>query len=222
MNNNRYSKVDNEIRAELMQYAVEKYGCKFEEVFYETAADATQNYVLCLRDEKGRVFNVYEDGKTGDRTDDYKNSIVNQKVYDYLKNYLSAECAAGEIAVKAIMNIAAEVDELEKMTAQECVDRFGLYSLVFVYHIDGAKGSIEANSVQIIEAYHKLRKFTGSSIDFNVVVTSGDAKNVKNVRMNMLHRYSRSWYVYEEVQEYIACGNPKLTDTESVLALIKE
>lgn len=222
MNNNKLSRIDQQIKTELMQYAVTRYGREFEEVFYETAIDATQSYVLCLTDMQGRVFNVYEHAETGARTDDYKNSIADHKMRDFLKDYLGLDILGGEIGVMAVMHLPVELEVLEKMSAQECIDQFGLYSLIFVYQFDGEKGSIEKNSEKILEIYQKLQKINADTIDFNVVVTSGDATAVQNTRVNMRYRYSGNWYSYDCVQEYISDANPKLTDVTDIVALVKE
>ena len=79
------------VKSELMQYVMKKYGGEYDEIFYETAADATQSYVLCLKDKGGYIFNVYEHAGTGKITDDYKDSVVDDKLHDYLLEYLFEE-----------------------------------------------------------------------------------------------------------------------------------
>jgi len=222
MNTNHYSEADQTIRSELMQYAVYQYGGVFEEVYYETAADATQNYVLCLKDTQGRIFNVYENAENGIRTDDYKDSIVDAKMRSYLEDALIKDGLCGKIGVMAVMNVDSEINVLEVMSIQECVEQYGLYSLIFVYHIDGEKGSIKENAEKILSLYRKLQKIDTETIDFNVVVTSGEATKVEGVRTNMRHRYSGSWYAYEEVQEYISVVNPVIADVNALAALIEE
>ncbi|MBQ1187067.1 MAG: hypothetical protein IIX54_05215 [Clostridia bacterium] len=220
MNTNEYSNVDNDIKTELMEYAVEQYGGTYQEVFYETAADATQNYVLCLKDEKGRIFNVFEDGESGRRTDDYKDCIVDSKMKAYLSNYLGLEEAA--IGVMAIMNIDIDVAELETMSAEECINKFGLYSLIFAYKFEGNKGSIANKGQEVVDIYTKLSGINTSTIDFNVVATSENAPSVDEVFENMRHRYSGSWYSCEGVQEYISTANPQLTTLDDLKSLVKE
>ena len=222
MNTNQYSDVDKEIKSELMQYAVTQYGGTYEEVFYETAADATQNYVLCLKDEQGRVFNVYEQGKTGKRTDDYKNCIVDAKLCEYLTTYLDINIDGASISSMAIMNINVDVEKLESMTINECIEQFGLYSLVFVCHFDGNAGSISANGEALLNAYQKLCNLNTETVDFNVVVTSGGSSDVTSVLQNMRHKYSGGWYSCAGVKEYISEANPKLDTLEDLNSLVKE
>lgn len=219
---NQYSDVDKEIKSELMQYAVTQYSGVYEEVFYETAADATQNYVLCLKDEQGRVFNVYEQGKTGKRTDDYKNCIVDVKMSEYLMSYLGLDIDSASISVIAIMNIDVDVEKVESMTLDECIEQFGLYSLVFVCHFDEKSGSISSNGEALVNAYQKLRELDTDTVDFNVVVTSGESSDVTSVLQNMRHKYSGSWYSCESVKEYISEANPKLDTLEDLNSLVKE
>ena len=222
MNRNQYSDVDNKIKSELMQYAVTKYGGVYEEVFYETAADATQNYVLCLKDEQGRTFNVYEQGKTGKRIDDYKNCIVDVKMREYLTSYLGLDIEGASISVMAVMNIKVDVNKLESMSLSECVEQFGLYSLVFVCHFDERAGSISTNGEALVNAYQKLCDLDTETVDFNVVVTSGESSDVISILQNMRHKYSGSWYNCEGVNEYISEANPKLDTLEDLNALVKE
>lgn len=222
MNTNQYSDVDKEIKSELMQYAVTQYGGIYEELFYETAADATQNYVLCLKDEQGRVFNVYEQGKTGKRTDDYKNCIVDSKITEYLSSYLDLDIQGISISAMAVMNIDVDVDKLESMSLTECIEQFGLYSLVFVCHFDEKNGSISTNGETLVNAYQKLRELDTDTVDFNVVVTSGESSDVTSVLQNMRHMYSGSWYSCESVKEYISEVNPKLDTLEDLDSLVKE
>ena len=222
MNKNRYNDIDKAIRSQLMQYATEKYGGEYEEIFYETAADATQNYVLCLRDSKGRVFNVYEHAKTGKQTDDYIDSIIDNKMREYLLGYLDINITNSAIGAMAVMNVDVDIDVLENMSLEECMDRFGLYSLVFVYHIEGEKGSIYDQGEYLVEIYHKLRNLKTDTIDFNVVVTSGDASGVMDTLQNMRYKYSGNWYSCSGVQEYISAANPQLDTHEDLKCLVKE
>ena len=222
MNTNQYSDVDKKIKSELMQYAVTQYGGAYEEVFYETASDATQNYVLCLKDGQGRIFNVYEQGKTGKRTDDYKNCIVDVKMREYLSSYLDLDIEGASISVMAVMNVNVDVDKVESMSLSECIEQFGLYSLVFVCHFDEKAGTITANGEALVDAYQKLCELDTDTVDFNVVVTSGDSSSVFNILQNMRHKYSGSWYSCEGVKEYISEANPKLDTLEDLNALVKE
>ena len=88
----------------------------------------------------------------------------------------------------AVMNIDVEVDTLENMSLEECIERFGLYSLVFVYHMEGNKGSISNQGDHLLDIYHKLRALKTNTVDFNVVVSSGDASDVSDILQNMRHR----------------------------------
>ncbi len=222
MNTNQYSDVDKEIKSELMQYAVTQYGGVYEEVFYETAVDATQRYVLCLKDSQGRVFNVYEEGKSGERTDNYKNSIVDDKMQKHLSERLNIEIKDASFSVMTVMNINVDVDTLEAMSLQECLERFELYSLIFACHFEGEKGSIYNQAEAILDVYRQLGEIKTETIDFNVVVTSGDASDVMDTLQNMRYRYSGSWYTCENVQEYISKANPQLITIDDIKALVKE
>lgn len=222
MNTNQNNDVDREIKSALMQYAVAQYGGEYEEVYYETAVDATQNYVLCLKDEQGRIFNVYEQGKTGKRTDDYKNCIVDAKMREYLSSYLDLDIQGASISAMAVMNINVDVDKLESMSLSECIEQFGLYSLVFVCHFDEKAGSISDNGEALVKAYQKLRDLETETVDFNVVVTSGGSSNVSGILQNMRYKYSGSWYSCEGVKEYISEANPELDTLEDLNTLVKE
>ena len=222
METKQFSEIDNKIRGELMEYATEKYGRTFEEVFYETAVDATHSYTRCLKDSRGRIFNVYQGGESGRRTDDYENCIVDYKVKEYLSELIGEDMGSGSIGVMAVMNITEEIDALENMSAEECIRRFGLYSLIFVYHMEGERGTIAENRNAVLEIYKKLSTLDTSTIDFNVVVTSGDPSRVAGVLENMRLKYSGSWYSYETVAEYISRVNPGLTPVYDVESMVEE
>ena len=222
MNTNQNKDIDREIRSELMRYAVAQYGGEYEVVFYQTAVDATQSYVLCLRDKDGYIFNVYEHAETGNKIDDYKNCIVDKKMNEHLMKFLEIDEKDTSIASMAVMNISEDVDVLKNMTLEECVDKHTLFSLIFAYHFEGEKGSIISKADVLLDIYNKLCTINTDTIDFNVVVTSGDASEVVNVLNNMRYGYSGCWYSRANVMEYISEANPTLNTLDDLKAIVKE
>lgn len=222
MNTNKYSKEDMEIKARLMQYAEEKYGGSYQEVSYRTAADYTRSYDLCLKDSKGRIFNVSEDASSGFQHDDYLESIVDDKMRKYLLEYLDGMLNEYSISAMTSMDIFIDKESLEEMTINECIDKFGLESLVFVCQFDETKGRIKDRGEDLVKIYQKLREIGSKVINYNVVVTAGDDSEVKNIFKNMRDLYTGCWYTCKNVKEYIADAINPINTVEDLNLLVKE
>lgn len=222
MNTNKYSKEDMEIKARLMQYAVDKYGGEYTEIYYQRAVDSTRSHTLCLEDKKGRIFNVYEEFNPEYRYDDYLECIVDDKLKDYLLDSLSDELSKDSIGILSVSYVFDDLQRIEEMSLKECMEEFNLSKLIFVYHFEGEKGSIVENCDTLLKVYQKLRDMNFRNIVFNVVVTSGDSSEVNSVLQNMRYEYTGSWYSCENVQEYISKSNPNLQTSEDLKCLVKE
>ena len=211
-----------ENKERLMAYAVEKYGGDYTEMYYQRAVDRTRSYDLCLKDSKGRLFNVSEDAGSGFQYDDYLESIIDYKMRNYLIEYLGEMVNDFNISAMTSMNVFTDLETLEQMTIEKCIEEFGLSSLIFVCHFDESKGNIEEKSEELVEIYKKLCGIDTNVINFNVVVTTGDNSEVKQVLENMRGLYTCCWYNFKGVQEFISDALTPINSVEDLLSLVKE
>ena len=213
---------EQKIKERLMEYAEEKYGGDFTEMSYRRAVDKTRSYDLCLKDSQGRIFNVSEDASSGFHYDDYLECIVDHKMHDYLLEHLDGMSNDFNISIMSSMNVFTDKVTLEKMTIDECIKEFGLSSLIFVCHFDESNGNIAERGKELVDIYRKLCDIGAEVINFNVIVTSGEDSEVKNILTNMRDLYTGCWYTCKNVKEYVSDAFVSIDSVEDLLNLVKE
>ena len=208
------------IKERMMNYAIEKYGKDFTEVYFNRSDGMYAHHTLSLMDEDGLIFNVIEDS-VDFRYDDYLNSIADNMVKGYIKDYLGSDLNGCTIGVMSDANIHSSVEDIQSISFDEYMREYKPSSLVFVCNFNGRLGSIYDKSEVLLRVNKKLHDLDFDVIDFNIVVTSGYSEDVNNVISNMRCFYSLPWYSCSFVEEYVECvGSEPIRSREDLYSMV--
>ncbi len=112
--------------------------------------------------------------------------------------------------------------KISKMSLTECIENYGLNSIIFTCVINGEKGSIIENRNYILSIYEKLKTYHAKRIDFNVIVVNENNDEIDFIISTLRDSYTGNWYNLNSVAEYFSEVNPELENEELFYSMIKE
>lgn len=197
---------------DLENYASNKYGREFTIINFQAAKDETYTNILTLSDGE-YIFNIYQSGDNK-ASDDYPQSVVNQKMINYLKDDINYEY---DIFANFMFTNGNEMslEYVEESIASTILSDYSLLKIVIIIRVDSG---ISEHSDSLYNIYKEAMNLNPKYIDFEVIQTDDMSIDLKDMLNNLPAYYENEWNKYPEIEEYLCISDTNIT---SAIELIK-
>lgn len=225
---NTESSNQEELTADLLSYAENKYNQKFETVEFiegKKLGDGSITHTLVLKslENEKMIFNVKKYiGNETDYMDNFIEEIIANKLTEEFDEIIGKMPGELEFKVylfpdKKISNVV--YSEIEDKSIYEIINQYGAQKITTLLSVNGDNNYIKSNIDVIYDLYNKIVSFNSEYFTMDICVNDGSL-DFKKVVQNPNIYYMKEWNEYNgEVFGYLTINQDTLiTDKQALLS----